>query len=410
MDNLPRHIMVKLEHIQEADIVIGIGSLNKNTSLKDVIKALSLGLAKYFPDYKAVLINATFNSLKSENQIFLTLDPYEDRELNFIYTSFMPVHRILIEEELNRKKFLRAVFQTADILNCDACAIVGGDLECINPEWVEALLTPVIKVNYDYISPVYITHRYDALIVNHLVYPITRSLYGVELRYPAGGDYGFSIDLVRTFLEKDIWNTDIDIDIWMYTCAIGEGFELGQTFLGSKYIDEYCNISEMAETFRKNLASIFRLMKIYRDIWSNCEEEKHIASFGYNYKIIPKTIYLNLEEIKSEGNKKIEKFKSIIRRILSENTFSHVEQVLSQKEIIFFPADLWIKIIYEYSSYMLFHPDDYNLLESIIPLFLFYIFSSVSIEVDENFEENIQYKCLKFMEMRTYLLQLWNNT
>ena len=202
MNILSRDIIKKLEIIREADIIVGITDLHDDTSVARVIKAISFGLAKYFPDQKALIIK----SGGKDDELFRNLDIYEDRELNFIYTSFMPVHRLIIEQNTERDNFLKGIFYASDMLNASACMILRGDLQSINPEWVEGLLTPVIKGDYDYISPVYVIHQNDGLINNNLVYPLIRSLFGTAIRYPGAGDYAMSADLARSFLEKELWN------------------------------------------------------------------------------------------------------------------------------------------------------------------------------------------------------------
>ena len=407
MNILSRDIMIKLDIIKEADIIVGITDLYEDTSIAEVLKAVSLGLAKYFPDQKALIIK----SGGKDDRLFSNIDIYEDRELNFIYTPFIPVHRLIIEHNMERGNFLKGLFYASDMLNASACMILRGDLQSINPEWIEGLLTPVIKGDYDYISPVYVTHQNDGLINNNLVYPLIRSLFGTDIRYPGAGDYALSVDLARSFLEKDLWNMDIDLDTWVATTAAGEGFETGQAFLGNKYIDKFDTIQDMEQKFIKKSETLFHLMKIYREVWANCEEEKNLNNFGYHYKSSPFPVSLNKDEIITEGEKSFKEYRSVIKKILSKDTFDMVGHALpSSGDESSFPTDLWIKVLFEYASYLSVHDEDYKLSKSIAPLFFLRISSLIDdreISPDE-VQDRLNSECNLFIRMKNSLIEMYS--
>jgi len=402
MNILSRDIMIKLEIIREADIIVGITDLHEDTSVARVLKAVSFGLAKYFPDQKALIIKAG----GKDDGVFSNLDIYEDRELNFIYTSFIPVHRLIMDQNMGRGNFLKGLFYASDMLNASACMILRGDLLSINPEWIEGLLTPVIKGEYDYISPVYVIHQNDGLINNNLVYPLIRSLFCTDIRFPGAGDYAMSVDLARSFLEKDLWN--MDIDTWVATAAAGEGFETGQVFLGNKYIDKFDTIQDMRQKFIKTSETLFHLMKIYREVWANSEEEKYITDFGYHYKISPSPVSLNRVEIKAEGEKLFHEYRSSIKKILSKDTFNRVEEV-SQGKGPSFSADLWTEVVFEYASYVSIHGEE--VLKSMVPMFFLRISSLIEdreISPDEVMNR-LNSECNLFIKMKDSLIEAYSS-
>ncbi len=400
MNILSRDMMMKLEIIREADIIVGITDLHEDTSVARVLKAVSFGLAKYFPDQKALIIK----SGGKDDGIFSNLDIYEDRELNFIHTPFMPVHRLITDQNMERNNFLKGLFYASDMLNASACMILRGDLRSINPEWIEGLLSPVIKGDYDYISPLYIIHQNDGLINDNLVYPLIRSLFGTDIRYPGAGDYAMSADLARSFLEKELW--DMDIDTWVAIAAAGEGFEIGQVFLGNKYIEKFDKIQDMKQKFIKTSGTLFHLMKIYREVWTNCEEEKHLTNFGYHYKISPSPVSLNKNEIIAEGEKSFKEYRSSIKKILSHDTFNTVEQIFSSQHTSSCPADLWVRILLEYASYISLHGEEPS--KSIVPLFFLRI--SSLIEDREMSPDEVQNRLNSdynlFIKMKDFLIEM----
>ena len=74
----------------------------------------------------------------------------------------------------------------------------------MEPEWVERLVRPVAKENYDLITPIYRRHKFDALLVRTLLYPMTRAMYGKRLREPIPTDFAFSGRLATQFLAQSL--------------------------------------------------------------------------------------------------------------------------------------------------------------------------------------------------------------
>ena len=77
-------------------------------------------------------------------------------------------------------------------------------MRSITPEWIGLLVGPPSS-GFDYVAPLYRRHKYDGTITNSIVYPLTRALYGKQVRQPIGGDFGFSGRMARFYLSKDVW-------------------------------------------------------------------------------------------------------------------------------------------------------------------------------------------------------------
>jgi hypothetical protein len=106
---------------------------------------------------------------------------------------------------------LRTVFEIVESLNVRASALVDSELTSITPEWMELLLKPVYEEGFDYVAPIYARHKFDGTITNGMVYPLIRALYGNKIRQTIAGGFGFSGSLVKFYLTKDIWDTDVGL-------------------------------------------------------------------------------------------------------------------------------------------------------------------------------------------------------
>ncbi|HDH53219.1 MAG TPA: hypothetical protein ENH24_01895, partial [Nitrospirae bacterium] len=231
-----------LTQISDADIIVGIPSYNNAKSIGRVIKAAELGLAKYFPQQKGVIIVSEGGSVEESRR---SVDNLRDK--GYFENAF--ISRPLYETEIIVTKYrgpsgkgtaVKAIFEAGKILNVRAGCMLDADLRSISPEWIELLIAPVIIKNFGFVAPYYSRHKYDGTITNMIAFPLTWALYARRVRQPIGGDFGFSLELIESLLSKEVWETDIarfGIDIWMTTVAICENFKICQSFLGAKIHD-----------------------------------------------------------------------------------------------------------------------------------------------------------------------------
>jgi glycosyltransferase involved in cell wall biosynthesis len=219
--------------------VIGIPSYNNARTIGHVVRAVQAGLAKYFSDRKAVLVNSDGGSRDGTMEAVQTAT-VEDFQSILLHHRVEPVQKITTPYAgvPGKGSAFRTVFEIAAALNAKACCVVDSDLRSITPEWVELLAAGAVRRRG--LRALYHRHKYDGTITNSIIYPLTRALYGKRVRQPIGGDFGFSGRLAAFYLEKDVWETDVarfGIDIWMTTTAIAGGFTIAQAFLGAKIHD-----------------------------------------------------------------------------------------------------------------------------------------------------------------------------
>ncbi|GAJ08628.1 unnamed protein product, partial [marine sediment metagenome] len=206
---------------------------------------------------------------------------------------------------------------------------------------------------YDYVSPLYLRHKYDATITNSIVYPLTRALTGLRVRQPIGGDFGFSGKLVKSFLDKDVWGTDVaryGIDIWMTATAINEGYKVCQSFLGAKIHDAKDPGKDLAPMFKQVVGTLFHLMCDYENHWKQITRAKPPAVYGFRSEASPEPVALNRKLL-------VDKF----RKGLMDNrdywlTFLPRERIRQLEKVARLPFDgfslsqtLWIKTVYDFA-------------------------------------------------------------
>jgi len=413
---MEQSFQIQLEQVKEAEILIGIPSYNNARTIGHVVRAVMAGLAKYFPKAKAVLVNSDGGSTDGTQE---EVKRVQIEDFKTILTSH-PVHPIqkIVTPYYGipgKGSAFRTIFEAAKSLNAKACAVVDSDLRSITPGWVELLIRPIYEEGFDYVAPLYARHKFDGTITNSIVYPLTRALYGKRVRQPIGGDFGFSGELAKHYLTKEVWETDVarfGIDIWMTTLAIAEGYKVCQSYLGAKIHDAKDPGSDLGPMFTQVVSSVYGLMGNYQHLWKEVKESQPVPTFGFHYEVGLEPISVNVERMIRNFKLGVKDLMEIWRKALLPETARWLESVGRLSDEAFsFSQDLWVRIIYGFA--VAYHKGSIHrdhLLKSMIPLYLGKVASFVKENIDSSaseVEEKIESLCKVFEEMKPYLIERW---
>jgi glycosyltransferase involved in cell wall biosynthesis len=401
---------------EKADILVGIASYNNAKTISHVVQAVDAGLAKYYPDKKALIVNSDGGSEDGT--------PEAVRAANLDHSALMLSHPILPAHRISmpysgipgKGSAFRAIFQMAVDCGAEACCVVDADLRSITPEWLELLLSPVMKKGFDFVSPLYSRHKFDGTITNSIIYPMTRALYGRNIRQPIGGDFGFSGRLAKFYLDQDVWETHVarfGIDIWMTTEAIANGFNVCQTFLGAKIHDPKDPGANLADMLVQVVVTLFNLTAKHHRAWKSVKASEEVPTFGFKYHVGLEPIKVDVTRMLDIFRAGIKDLKEIWIEILGEDDFRELEAIGGMEDSEFgFPSGLWPRIIYNYAvAYHKKKMSSEHLIKSLIPLYLGKTAAFVLrvMEMDQSgAEEEIEALCKEFEESKGFLVDNWN--
>jgi len=398
-----------------ADIVVGIPSYNNADTIGHVMTAVDLGLAKYFPESKAVIINSDGGS-KDGTPDLVRGTRAECRTL-LLSHPLQPVHRISVPYHgiPGKGSAVRTIIERAQALKARACAIVDSDLRSITPEWIELLLAPVLRKDYDFVAPLYQRHKFDGTITNSIVYPMTRALYGRRVRQPIGGEFGFSARLVEHYLRQDVWNTDVarfGIDIWMTTEAVANDFKVCQSYLGAKIHGAKDPGSDLGGMLVQVVGSLFALTAKHKGIWHGQRGSTEVDTFGFRYDVGLEHVPVNVARMRGIFAEGLKGLGEIWRTALGDGDFSEIAALGDAPDERFrFPAGLWARTVYDFA--LAHHrrqiPSE-HLLRAFLPLYLgrtaSFVLEAMNLEQAE-VEVLVDATCLEFERQKDYLERSW---
>jgi glycosyltransferase involved in cell wall biosynthesis len=402
--------------VGEADILVGIPSYNNAGTIGHVVRAVQAGLAKYFPDMRAVLINSDGGSGDGTTELVENA-VIED------FQSLLLQHRVRPLSKLatpyhgipGKGSAFRTIFGLAAALNVKACAVVDSDLRSITPEWLELLIKPVLSGEFDYVAPLYYRHKYDGTITNSIIYPLTRALYGKRVRQPIGGEFGFSGEIARFYLDKDVWETDVaryGIDIWMTTTAIANRYRVCQSFLGAKIHDPKDPGADLSAMLYQVVGATLDLMEVYPEVWRGVKGSEPVPALGFRYAVGLEPVKVNVERMVERFNLGVDDLMEIWREFLPQEVtgFLRKARAMPVKEFRI-PDELWVEIVYAFA--LAAHRRVLNkehLLKSLTPLYIgrtaSFVLETWESGADE-VEEKIERLCGVFEDRKQFLLDNW---
>ncbi len=406
----------QLERIGQTDIIVGIPSFNNARTIGHVVRAVQGGLAKYFPDHKALIVNSDGGSTDGTSEVVQNAS-IDDFKAILLHHRVEPAAKIILPYSgiPGKGSAFRTIFEIADVLGAKACAVVDSDLRSITPEWIELLLKPVLVGGYDYVSPLYHRHKFDGTITNSIVYPLTRALYGRRVRQPIGGDFGFSGSLAQYYLAKDVWQTDVarfGIDIWMTTTAIANGFKVTQSFLGAKIHDAKDPGADLSSMLYQVVSATFELMETYSEAWMPIRGTEPVPAFGFEYTVGLEPVNVNTARMLNTFREGLRNLGGIWLDILGAGDFGEVEKLGALPDSEFhFPIGLWAQVVYDFA--LAFHkrklPAE-HLIKSMTPLYVgktaSFILEAKDMDQTEA-DAEIEKLCLEFEKRKDYLVRNW---
>jgi hypothetical protein len=414
---LEPRVLERLREIGSADLVVGIPSFNNAQTIGHVARAASAGLSKYFPGRKAVLVNSDGGSKDGTPDVVAAAEAGSPHTILAVH-ELSPVHKVLTPYHglPGKGSAFRTIFAIAERLEAKACAVVDSDLRSITPAWMELLLGPIVLRGFDYVAPLYLRHKFDGTITNSIVYPLTRALYGQDVRQPIGGDFGFSGRLAAHYLTKPVWETNVarfGIDIWMTTTALADGFKVCQSFLGAKIHDAKDPGADLQSMMVEVVSSVFDLMETYEGSWAPVTESCEVPLFGFPHGVGLDPVKVDVERMLAIFRQGARDLVEVWADALEAETLRQVEALAASREAPFvFPDSLWVRVVFDFAvAYHRKAASPEQLLRSLVPLYLGRTASFVERMATSDasqVETGIRTLADEFLKQKPYLRERWS--
>jgi glycosyltransferase involved in cell wall biosynthesis len=396
----------RLERLGAADIVVGIPCFNNDSTISYVIKAVEDGLAIHYPDRRCVVVVADGGSVDDSRE------ESDDLESSPWIERIITIYRGLP----GKGSAVRAIFEASQLLNAKVCLLFDSDLRSITPDWIHRMVEPILNDGVDFIAPYYTRYKYDGTITNNIVYNLTRALYGYRVRQPIGGDFAFSLPLIKKYLPHEGWDTDIarfGIDIWLTTVAMVNKASIVQANLGVKIHDVKDPAEALGPMFRQVVSTLLMLMEDHEKVWKGVKGSQAVPIVGPALKIEPKPFEINITKLVDDFKTGFSNYKEIWQKIVAPDNWEIIE-TLAKKDVkeFVFKTEVWAKILYDLAAAFHHWKGNRQLMVGLMtPLYFARVASFVNRTLDMSNEEAeaiVEDQAETFEKTKDYLIQRWD--
>lgn len=397
-----------LEGLGGADLLVGIPSYNNAGTIGFVVETAAHGLAEHFPGLRRVIFNSDGGSADGTPEaVREAAVPSNVRVLSAPY-----------QGPSGKGTAFHAIFEAAHALGVRGCALLDSDLRSVTPAWVQRLAGPIVDGVADYVAPLYTRDKYDGTITNNLAYPFTRALYGVRVRQPIGGDFGVAAPVIATYLQQDVWHTEVarfGIDIFMTTTALAEQYRVHQAVLGTKVHDPKDPAASLGPMFRQVVGTMFALMKRYAARWEVVQGSVPAPAHGTPVPGEAEPVAVDRDALVERFRAGLNADRTRWQRVLEPETLMAVEALAEQAPARFrFPPELWVRVVCDfavaYGRGALSAANSGALLDALTPLYFGrtagLVNDTAAMDVPA-FEDYLETQALVFEREKPYLVRRW---
>ncbi len=189
----------------------------------------------------------------------------------------MPYHAMA-----GRARALQALLHEAQVRRAAACIVIDAAATGATQEAVARMLAALESDEVDFVGPAYARHPLNGALVQGVLYPLFRALYGVRLRWPLGLDFGCSARLVDALLPEAVWDTDagqIGIDLWLATSAAAGGFHVAEAVVERRQTPERRGL-DLSTTLAQVVGWFFTDMTRRAAVWQRVRASRAVPRFG----------------------------------------------------------------------------------------------------------------------------------
>jgi hypothetical protein len=404
------------ESIVSPDIVVGILSYNSAQSIAGIIGNIRNGIETFFPGSTRLLVHADGGSKDGTLAVALESGAGQDGFIQVAYPVY-PVQKLSPEYMGVPGKInaLQAVFSIASERNAKACVIVDSNVRSLTPDWIDPLVRPVIENGFDFVSPCYLRHKYEGTMLNGIVSPLTRALYGKRIQQPIGGDFALSLNFVNDVLRQLQAQDDTagtGVDIWITTHAICGGFRVAQALLGPRLLDQTEPAPEVSTLLAQTLGWVFTEMNRTASIWQRVKGSQEVPIFGSWPAPPSEPPPVDINPMLQSFRLGYQSLLDIWRLVLPPATLVDLKRMAMQTADTFrFDDMLWARVIYDFAlAWRIRIMDRDHLLRALTPIYLGWVASWIRTVRDaspEQVQDRIETLGLAYESQKSYLISRW---
>jgi hypothetical protein len=307
----------------------------------------------------------------------------------------------------------QSVFAMAEKLQARGCCIVASKFETVTPGWIWQLAQPLFEGQADLVLPHYARRKFEGLLNNGVIAPLTRALYGKRVNNPMGPDCAISQRLIQTMLEtKAGGNGNRRHPLASLTStALCENLQVAEVHFGAR-IYAPTDWTGMSSVLADVLSPVFLDMERNAPCWQRNRVSAAVRAIGEPRAVAEDTGVLDTTRMIESfqlGNRELQEIWGLV---LPPSTSFDLRKLAHLPVEQFRMSDeLWVRIVYDFAlAHRLRTISRDHLLRSMTPLYLGWAASyahDLKVSGAASPEQRLERLSLAYEASKSYLVSRW---
>jgi hypothetical protein len=305
----------------------------------------------------------------------------------------------------------QTVFAMAEKLQARGCCIVASKFETVTPGWIWQLAQPLFEGQADLVLPHYARRKFEGLLNNGVVAPLTRALYGKRVNNPMGPDCAISQRLIQTMLETKGGGNRRHPLASLTSTALCENLQVAEVHFGAR-IYPPTDWTGMSSVLADVLSPVLLDMERNAPCWQRTRVSAAVRAIGEPRTVAEDTGVLDTTRMIESfqlGNRELQEIWGLV---LPPSTSFDLQKLAHLPVEQFRMSDeLWVRIVYDFAlAHRLRTISRDHLLRSMTPLYLGWAASyahDLKVSGAASPEQRLERLSLAYEAGKSYLVSRW---
>jgi hypothetical protein len=408
---IPQQTRERIEQIGAADLVIGVHGSNPAPEPATAVATVREALASFSSPPRTLLV--------------LSADPAAEAELAQLAQSesnspvqFVSWPRLAQEASAAPVETLsdawRAMLAICEKMNARAGAMIASDFRSVGSRWISLMLQPLIEESFDLVTPCYAHHKFEGLLNNSVISPLTRALYGKRIMNPMGPDFGFSNRLLQVLNSAESRNPAIrgtSLLASLTTEAVCGSLRICQAWVGMRIYPQpdWTNLSSV---LAQVAGPLFLDMERNAPFWQRVRGSQPLPSFGDPVSVSEQTGAVDVRRMLESFQLGCRTLLEVWGAVLPPASLFELRKLAQLPADKFrMPDELWVRVVYDFAlGHRLRTMNRDHLLRALTPLYLGWV-ASYALEVENAgtsaVERRLEALSFAYETGKPYLVSRW---
>jgi len=344
-------LLRQLIAVGQADILVGLPTLNNAATVVAVVRAVHACFARDFPRLRTVLINSDGGSTDGTPDLIRNAS-FTEADMVQTSHSLRTLHRVVAPYHglPGKHTALRTVFAAAELIQAKVVVLIDPGGPATIADRVTELIDPIARADAEFLTPRYRRHPRDGVLITQFVRPLVRALYGVALDEPLGAEFACSGRFASHCLARDIWSHEaarFAIDLWLRTEALANGYTVGQiwrpaaTTTGTR--------TTLREAVRQVVLSLVESLRAHESHWLNAYGIAELRTWGTELVMLPDSTAWDYQALGEQARHDMLEIQPLLEEVLEPDLLARIlhDSAGSGARL---DDELWVRSVYAFAA------------------------------------------------------------